>query len=122
MARVGTMALLLVVGCAGASAGPASTRLEPPKMMSGSRAPELRIPPANTGRSPIRVAIEVLIDDEGRPDMSTFKATGAGAAENRAALERWIEQAVFRPAQLRGEPTPAIFRTSVEFRLRRVVR
>ncbi|MFL5594472.1 MAG: hypothetical protein ACJ785_07665 [Gemmatimonadaceae bacterium] len=83
--------------------------------------PDLRLP-ANastnaSGRSPVRVEIEVLVDDAGRPDMNTFKVTGFGAVENSDALRRWIEQAMFRPAHLGDQPVPGVFHTKLEARV-----
>src|ERR671922_1557460 len=89
------------VACARTNAPkPAAERDEPPRMLQRGAPPELRVYniPAS-GRAPIRLQIEVLIDIRGQPDMKTLKVTGPGAAENRQAIERWIEQAMFRPAQ-----------------------
>ena len=49
--------------------------------------------------------------------MKTLKLTGIGAAENRAAIEQWIEQAVFRPAQRGGQPVAGTYRTGLEVRI-----
>ena len=93
-------------------------RDEPPRMLQRGRPPELRIYsiPAS-GRAPIRLQIEVLIDSYGQPDMRTLKLTGIGAAENRDAIERWIEQATFRPARRGGQPVPGTYRTGLEVRI-----
>jgi hypothetical protein len=87
-------------------------------MLQRGAPPELRIYsiPAS-GRPPIRLRIEVLIDSQGRPEMNTLKVTGPGAAENRAAIERWIEQAMFRPAQRGGQPVAGMYRTGLEVRI-----
>lgn len=87
-------------------------------MLQRGAPPELRLYsiPAS-GRPALRLRIEVLIDASGRPDMKTLKVIGPGAAENRAAIERWIEQAMFRPAQRGGQPVPGIYRTGFEVRI-----
>ena len=114
---------LASVGCARANApepGAAqpAERDEPPRMVQRGRPPDLRIYnlPAS-GRAPIRLQIEVLIDSYGQPDMKTLKVTGMGAAENRAAIERWIEQAIFRPAHRGGQPVAGTYRTGLEVRV-----
>jgi hypothetical protein len=89
-------------------------------MTSRGVAPQLQVPITTSGaRSPVRVTIEVMIDDTGRPDMSTFKATGIGAAENRTALERWIENSAFRPARHGSVSVPGIYRIMLEARIER---
>ena len=118
---IGTAALLLIVACASSGSGGASTseRIEAPRMITGGSAPELRIPTTSSGsgRSPVRVKIQVLIDESGRPDMSTFKATGVGAAENREALQRWVEQAIFQPGRRGGIPTASVYHMVLEARV-----
>jgi hypothetical protein len=49
--------------------------------------------------------------------MKTLKVTGVGAAENREAIERWIGQAMFRPAQRGGQPVAGIYRTGLAVRI-----
>jgi hypothetical protein len=112
------VALTLSFGCARASAPQPAVREEPPRILQRGAPPELvlyNIPAS--GRAPIRLRIEVLIDASGRPDMKTLKVTGVGAAENRAAIERWIEQAIFRPAQRNGQPVAGTYRTGFEVRI-----
>ena|SRR5438105_7562878 len=95
------------------SGGPKPDRVEPPEMVSRGPAPELRVPPTVSGRASVRVTIEVLIDSTGQPDMTTFKATGLGAEENRDALYRWIEQGMYRPARRGGQPIAAVYKTGL---------
>jgi hypothetical protein len=116
--------LTFSAGCARANAPESAAapqpaeRGQPPRMVQPGAMPELRIYgiPAS-GRAPIRLRIEVLIDSRGRPDMKTLKVTGQGAPENRAAIERWIEQAMFQPAQRGGRPVAGLYRTAVEVRI-----
>ena len=120
---VAAVCLTLAAGCASAGSGAgaaAEERVTPPRRVSRNVPPDLTIysiPPS--GRSPIRVSYEVLIDAEGRPDMRTFRATGPGAPENRQALARWIEQSVWAPATRAGQPVAAVYRGSLQVRLRR---
>ena len=120
---VATLGLILAASCASSGAGTKSAGDEPdvrPRMISRLTPPMLRISsiPAS-GRAPIRVLrFEVLIDTEGQPDMSTFRVTGMGAAENRDALASWIQQSMFTPATRGGIAVPGVYRGSLEVRVR----
>lgn len=127
MGRLSCAVVILIglgaVGCARANAPESAAaqpaqRDEPPRMLQRGAPPELRIYniPAS-GRAPIRLQIEVVIDSRGQPDMKTLKVTGMGAAENREAIERWIEQAIFRPAQRAGQPVAGTYRTGLAVRI-----
>lgn len=83
-------------------------------------APQLRIPASTSSRPTVRVQIEVMVDEMGRPDMKTFKATGPGADVNRDALRSWIEAASFRPARLAGRDVPGFFRMGLDASVRRM--
>lgn len=89
----------------------------PPRMLKGGTQGHLVVPTTVAGRSSVSIAIEVLIDSTGRPDMTTLKITGFGAAENKAALMGWIEQATFSPAHLGAQPVPGVYRTKIELRV-----
>lgn len=120
LAWVATLGLIVAASCASSGAGNESRpdqRDVAPRMISRLTPPFLRISsmPAS-GRSPIRVAFEVLIDAEGRPDMSTFKVTGFGAAENRDAFASWIQQSTFSPARRGGIAVPGVYRGSLQVR------
>lgn len=117
-----TLALVGSAACAsGGSSAPAADRVEPPQMISREPAPQLEIPPTPaSGRSPLRVSIEVIIDEAGKPVMSTFRVSGIGAPENEAALRSWIEQAAFRPARHGATAVPGLFKAGLEVRVRRI--
>ena len=118
LARLSLLPAACAFAAACASAAPRPPRDEPPEMVSRGASPNLRIPTsAMVARTALEVNIEVLIDENGSPDMSTFKVTGIGAEDNRDALARWIEQARFRPAQRGGEAVPGIYRTSIRARV-----
>jgi hypothetical protein len=111
-------ALASVVACASAhttdtssSEGPTTedARVDPPRLLDHGSMPELRVPATASGRASVRVTMEVMVDAYGHADMSTFKLTGFGAGENKEALERWMTNVAFRPAQRDGAPVPARF-------------
>lgn len=109
--------LLSIVACAsGASSngGPAPERVTSPEMLSPGAMPRLTAPRTTSGRSPVDVTIDVMIDSSGRPDMTTFRATGPGANENQTVLRSWIEQATFRPAHRGDQPVPGLFRMKLD--------
>ena len=113
-------ALSFIGACASSTssgAGASPTRVNPPEILVRGGAPALHVPTSASGRSPVRVTIEVLIDTTGRADMSTLKITGYGAAENRVALAEWIEGSVFRPAHQGDQPVPGVYRTKLEARI-----
>jgi hypothetical protein len=118
-------ALLATLSCAGTPKDPAAApaagaaAIDPPQLNRGTP-PQLRIPPSYSGRAPVRVEIEVMIDAGGRPDMRTFKATGLSADINRDALFTWIETSSFRPARLDGRSVPGLFKTRLEASTRRM--
>jgi hypothetical protein len=119
------VALFAVVACAGTPKDPAASPatsgpvVDPPQMSRGT-APQLRIPASYSGRAPVRVQIEVMIDADGRPDMRTFKAVGLGADINRDALYAWIESASFRPARIDGRSVPGLFKMELQASVRRM--
>jgi hypothetical protein len=87
-------------------------------MISRGNIPDLSISAPNAaGRPSARMRIEVLVNTDGRADVKTLKLTGLGAAENRMAIERWLESAFFRPAQRNGQSVSGIYRTNLEVRV-----
>jgi type IV pilus biogenesis protein CpaD/CtpE len=100
--------------------GVAPKGIDPPKMLVRAGAPDLRVPLTASGRSPVRITIEVLIDTTGRADMTTLKIAGYGAAENHDALAHWIEGSIFQPAHQGDQPVPGVYRTKLEARVVRV--
>ena len=86
-------------------------------MLKGGTQGHLVVPTTVAGRSSVVITLEVVIDSAGRPDMTTLKITGFGAAENKAALTGWIEQGTFRPAHRGDQPVPGVYRTKIELRV-----
>jgi hypothetical protein len=109
---------VVVTAAACASSGGAKTSaaaVEAPRMVSRGSYPALRINGAMpSGRSPVRLTLEVEVDESGRPDMSTLKLTGKGAGENRQAIQQWIAESVFRPGTRNGVPVRALLRMQLE--------
>jgi len=121
---VALLPLSLVCACAGASKDPAgapatTTTAQPPELLRGAR-PELRVPTSTSTRATVRIELEVMVDESGRPDMRTFKAVGPGADLNGDALRTWIEGASFRPARLDGHAVPGLFKMRLEAAVRRM--
>ena len=86
-------------------------RVEPPTMLRGDV-------PRITGMEEMDAKIEVLIDANGEPVMSTLKITGRVGGNGRFALESWIRDAAFLPAKRGGTPVAGLF----TMQLRRTVR
>ena len=122
---VALLPLSLVCACAGASKDPAgapatmTTTAQPPELLRGAR-PELRVPASTSTRATVRIELEVMVDESGRPDMRTFEAVGPGADLNGDALRTWIEGASFRPARLDGHAVPGLFKMRLEASARRM--
>ena len=79
-------AFMLGVACASAGTGSGSTshRFDPPEMISRDM---YDLMTAGPGRLPteMKVNYEVMIDETGRPDMSTFKVAEARIELRRAS-------------------------------------
>ena len=73
--------------------------------------------PTTAGGVSLTADIEVVIESNGVPDMSTFKATGSAAIGNRDALYEWVENSTFKPALRDGQPVSGVYRTSMRFRV-----
>ena len=112
----GLVLLLSVVACASSASsngGPAPERVTSPQLVTGVM-PRLVAPRSTAGRTPVNLTIEVMIDSTGRPDMTTFRASGTGANENETVLRSWIEQATYRPARRGDQPVPGLFRMKID--------
>ena len=114
------IAFVIVLGaaCASSGAGTASTkhRIDPPEMITRDMYDLMN---ASPGRLPteMKVSYEVMIDETGRPDMSTFKVTGIGSSENRDGIYHWLEHASYRPAREGGLPVAGLLRGRLESRI-----
>jgi hypothetical protein len=111
-------ALIMSLACASnakVGSAPNAPHVDRPRVISRGQLPQLQISTMpSRGRPPIKVTIEVMIDETGRPVMSTFKVLGIGGAENRDALARWIEQSSFQPARSGGHPVAGVYHVTLE--------
>lgn len=114
-----TLAMLGAAACAsgGGAAGPRAGAVQPPRMISTTRGPELSVSAATPGQNAVDVRIEVAVDVSGRADLSTLRVTGRGAAANQAAIARWLEAARFEPARQDGQPVRGTFRRELAARM-----
>ena len=116
--------LWVAVSLACASAGGRTARtpnsIAPPVMVSRD-AYDLMAAYAG-GRPPteMKVTYEVMIDETGRPDMSTFKVFGLGSSENREGIYRWLEHASYKPGRRNRAPVTARLEGTLELRVQRM--
>jgi hypothetical protein len=112
------LAFMLCAACASSGGGKASSahRIESPEMVSRDY---YDLTAASPGRPPteMKVSYEVMIDETGRPDMSTLKVTGIGSSENRDGIYRWLEHASYKPARDNGQPVAGLLRGRIEARI-----
>jgi hypothetical protein len=78
--------------------------------------PDLRFPRTPTNGTVLDLRIAVEVDSLGQPIMRTLQVTGLGAADNRDVIERWIENARYRPARQGGRDVNGVFKTRVQLR------
>jgi hypothetical protein len=112
-------ALVALAACASASpsashnAGMSSgSKITPPQQLRAGPMPEIR--------EEIDVRIDVLIDEQGQPDMRSLKVTGKGSGSSHAAIEDWVRNSTYRPAMQDGHPVAAVLhaglKTSIQVR------
>lgn len=102
-------ALVALAACASApqSAGTSSGgKVTPPQQLRAGPMPDVR--------EEIDARIEVMIDEQGQPDMTTLKVTGKGSGSSHAAIEDWVKASVFKPAMQDGHPVAAVFHTGLK--------
>jgi hypothetical protein len=121
--RLPTLLLVtaLVTACATARA-PAATsteRTEPPQLPTHGAFPDLTVMGENVPSGPLpRLRLHVVVDSLGHADVKTLKLTGVGSgAQNRTAIERWLETITFRPATREGRPVSAVFEGTLAVRI-----
>lgn len=107
------VAVLFVVGCAPYY----PDQIVAPKMAAPAPMPAIRFPEGAATGSTIRVDVEVVVDPSGRPVMSTFKANGPSATENRDALYEWISKSTFRPGFHNGQPVSGVYHSQLQLRV-----
>jgi hypothetical protein len=112
--RVLLLALLVLLagGCAANAGAERQPRLPRATIVPGGPPPDF-----SGVTDEVNIDIEVRVDSEGRPDMSTLRVTGPGAIHTQAAIARWIQSARFKPAEQDGRPVPGVFRTQIRTRI-----
>ncbi|MFL5510115.1 MAG: hypothetical protein ACJ79J_11065 [Gemmatimonadaceae bacterium] len=106
-----SMALILAAGC---YSYPQPVQISPPKLLTRGSLAELSFPNPNVPQS---VEIDVMIETNGMPLMSTFKAVGPAAAANQEVLYKYIEASTFRPGLQNGQPVTANYHTRMQFKV-----
>jgi protein TonB len=106
-------------GVAGNPSGPihAAVADEPPALLT-SPAP---VYPAMLREAGIEgtVVMEMVVDEEGRPEAETVRVLSSGHQLFEAAARRVVLGARYRPGRWRGRPVRVLIRQPVEFRLTR---
>lgn len=112
-----TIAILVtgavMASCASSGTGSTRAHVKAPELITTSR-PELVVSGVtpNAPRPTNVVQLQVVVNTEGRADLSTLKLSGPGAELNRNALTTWLREARFKPGIQDGQPVSAMFRTS----------
>ena len=112
-------ALLTACATTPASTPTSSGDTEPPELLTRGVVPELTIMREEAPSGPLpRLRIQVVVDSLGYADVKTLKLTGVGSgAQNRAAIERWLESVTFRPAMRDGRPVSGVFDGTLAVRI-----
>ena len=108
-------AALLSVGCA--SAGPKAPTIKPPEFADETQHPTLDMPTSAREVSGMRIEAQIWVDDKGKPEADTFRATGPGSDRNQLALKQWLGSARYKPATLDGHPVRGLFKTILQGRV-----
>ena len=61
-----------------------------------------------------RVDIRVMVDPNGRADISTLQMTGNALSDNRNAITEWLARSMFEPATTDGLPVRGEFRMTLK--------
>ncbi|MDQ6719163.1 MAG: hypothetical protein M3Z17_12560 [Gemmatimonadota bacterium] len=108
-------AALLSVGCA--TAGPKTPTVKPPEFADSAQMPTLDMPKSLRELSTIRIDVQMWVDENGKPEIDTFRAIGPGSDANQLALKQWLGTARYRPATLDGHPVRGLFKMLLEGRV-----
>jgi len=107
-------AALLSVGCA--TAGPKAPTVKPPEI-DATQQPTLDMPTSARELSGLRIEAQIWVDETGKPEVDTFRATGPGSDRNQLALKQWLGSARYKPATLDGHPVRGLFKTIIQGRV-----
>jgi hypothetical protein len=105
------MALIFAAGC---YYPPPPVQVSPPQLLTRGSLQGLSFPNPNVPQS---VEIDVLIEPNGMPLMSSFKAAGPAAAPNQDVLYKYIQGSTFRPGLQNGQPVTATYHTRMQFKV-----
>ena len=134
--RGGALAALLLLACAGSGPSPSGAAAPADSAASAARARVVRrpdTPPRVVSTQPMRISVQrvaragesmspgaalgqpdvsysVVVEADGRPNLSTLRIGGKDGIANRDAIQQWIASAQFAPALLDGVPVAAEFR------------
>lgn len=132
----GVLAALLLLACAGSGASPDVAAAPADSASHAARARVVRrpdTPPRVVSSQPMRISVQrvaragesmspgaalgqpdvsysVVVEADGRPNLSTLRIGGKDGIANRDAIQQWIASAQFAPALLDGVPVAAEFR------------
>jgi hypothetical protein len=106
-----SIGLILAAGC---YYPPPPVQVSQPQLLTRGSLAELSFPNPAVPQS---VDIDVVIESNGMPLMSTFKAVGSAAAANQDVLYRYIQGSTFRPGLQNGVPVTANYHTRMQFRV-----
>ena len=105
-------AALLSAGCA--TAGPKAPTIKPPEFADETQRPNLDMPTSLRELSGTRIEAQIWVDETGKPEVETFRATGPGSDRNQLALKQWLGSARYKPATLDGHPVRGLFKTILQ--------
>jgi hypothetical protein len=97
------MALIILSGCASSGANAVRKLTYVPPQLIDTSGPVFDTPAGIKGYQ-FDITFDVMVDEQGHADMSTFHAVGSGASANDAAIRQWMSTAHFRPATEDGQP------------------
>jgi hypothetical protein len=105
---------VLSAGCAhsstSADSAPKAARIIPPRLLPSGPI-QLR-----ASRRASYANIELMVDENGRPDVTSIRVIGNIEEATRRDIATWLEQASFAPAKQEGVPVRGLFKMSMKLR------
>jgi hypothetical protein len=104
--------IVILASCAsGGGSRAASEPDQGPRRITSDALPPIMVAgPSPTQGPPTLLSIDVEVDENGSPDMSTFRISGPAASENRDRLADWMQRQRFAPATKEGVPIRSHFK------------
>lgn len=115
--RFACAALLIVPACSQGHVAASPVGATPPRMTSTLHpqlAPLDNLSAAALRDAVMQVEIAVMVDADGRPDMSTLKLAGNATSNNRTAITEWIANSTYEPGRRDGVPVRSEFRSTLK--------